>query len=202
MGISPMKLFFQMKITTLVTIFTSFAVTDTAKSDLVFPPPLWQRPISHVYVCSDTERVSSKSLENFYTDVTQISVQFHDGWNEPKDEKTHYDNDVIVAISSKELRPEFLDCLKSIPSFRAQWLESMAKQSDEIGTVPEYLANTPLGEYYEPLTASWSYSYVDGAVLSSYLYQDIEHFSYEDAVHGALQFRESFKTNTKNIEGD
>ncbi len=202
MSIPPMKLFFKMKITTLVTIFTSFAVTDTAKSDLVFPPPLWQRPISHVYVCSDTERVPSEILENFYAHTLQISAQFYDGRNESNYNITHSGYDVIVAISSKELSHDLEECLKGIPSFQAQWLESMTEQAGEIGTVPEYLASTLFGEYYEPLNASWSYSYVDGAALSSYIYQDIEHFSYKDAVNGALQFRESFKTNTKNIEGD
>ena len=192
-----MKLFFKIKITALITICTSFAAADTAKADWGVQPPLWERPISHVYVCSDTERVSSKSLENFYAEVSQISAQFHDGWNEPKDEKTHYDNDVIVAISSKEISSDLLDCLKRIPSFRTQWLESMAKQADKIGTVPEYLANTPLGEYYEPLTASWSYSYADGSVLSSYIYQDIEHFSYEDVMRGTLQFNGSSKKSPK-----
>ena len=183
-----MQLFFKIKITALMIICAAFVVADTAKADLASPSPLWERPISHVYVCSDTEKVSSKDLENFYAEVPQVSAQFYDGWNEPNDEKTHYGDVVIVVIASQELSSDLVDCLKSIPSFRTQWLEGMTKQAGEIGTVPEYLSNTPLGEYYEPLNASWSYSYSDSAVISSYIYQDIEHFSFEDAVRGALQF--------------
>lgn len=193
---------YKIRITVLITIFSIFAVTNTKKADSASPPRLWQRPISYVYVCSDNERVSAKSLDAFYTEVAKISAQFHDDWIETNDNKTHFGIFVIVAISSKEISSDLADCLKRIPLFQMQWLEGMNKQAGEIGTVPAYLANLPLGDYYEPLTASWTYSYNDSAVLSSYIYQDIEHFSYEDAVRGALQFQGSSEVDIRNSEDD
>ena len=198
-----MQLFFKLKFTTLTTICSAFVFSDTAKADFVSSTPLlWERPISHVYVCSDTEKMSAKDLENFYAEVPQVSAHFYDGWSEPHDEYTPYDGVVIVAIASQHYSSDLEACLEEIDLFHRGWIKGVIKQAKVIGTVPEFLANSPHGQYFYPLGASWAYRYDNRVVFASYMYQDIENFSYEDAVHGALQFKGFLKTNTEDNGGD
>ena len=191
--------FFSLKKTAMVlALSTNLLAANISSADLAAPSPLWERSISHVYVCSDTDEISSMNLEEFYADIPQVSAYFKDGWEQPHAEQTHRDDIVIVSIAPQKYSSDLENCLEGITFFPRQWIEDIAQQASEIGTVPEYLANTPLGKHYEPLNAFWIYRYGDGVVLSSYIYQSEEHFSYEDAVRGALQFQGSSKTNTEN----
>jgi len=190
---SYMKLFSLQKTAMLLTISANLLAANVSSADLASQSPLWKRSISHVYVCSETDEVSSVNLEAFYAAIPQVSAQFSDGWKQPHAEQTHSGEIVIVSIAPQEYSADLESCLKGITFFQTQWIGDIAQQAREIGTVPEYLVNTPLGKYYEPLDASWAYKYGDGVVLSSYIYQSKEHFSYEDAMRGSLQFQGSPK---------
>jgi len=183
--------FFSLQTTAMVlALSTNLLAANISNADLAEPSPLWERPISHVYVCSDTESISSKIIEDFYAEVPQVSAQFYDGWNEPNDEKAPYDDVVIVAIALQDYSSDLEACLEEINFFQSRWLEGMAKQAKVVGTVPEFLANSSHGQYFHPLGASWAYRYDNRVIFASYIYQNIEQFSYEDAVRGALQFQD------------
>lgn len=175
-------------------------MAGASKADLVSPSPIWKRDITHVYVCSAVEEITSDTLESFYAQIpqTNMSAEFHNGWSDSNDEYKTSGEVVIVSIAPQEYDSSVSDCLNGIPYFQESWLEDILTQANEIGTVPEYLANTPLGKHYEPLKASWIYRYGDGAILSSYIYQSSEHFSHEDALSGALQFKNSSTINSIN----
>jgi hypothetical protein len=197
-----MKLFSLQKNALLLMLSTNLLAANTSNADLASSSLLWKRSISHVYVCSETKEISSVNLEDFYAAIPQVSAQFNDGWKQAHDEQTHNGDIVIVSIAPQEYSSNLENCLKGIAFFQTQWIEDITQQASEIGTVPEYLANTPLGKHYEPLNASWVYRYGDGVVFSSYIYQSTEHFSYDDAVWGALQFQGQSKTNTENSGDD
>lgn len=190
------------KIAFVLALSTHVLSANISNADLVTPLPLWAQSSLYVYVCSDTEKISSMHLEEFYADIPQVSANFKGGSEQPFVEQAHYGDIVIVSIAPQRYSINLKHCLEKITFFPRQWIEEITQHANEIGTVPENLANTPLGKYYEPLNASWKYRYSDGVVLSSYVYLSEKYFSYEDAVRGALQFYGSSKTNTKDTGGN
>lgn len=174
----------------LLILSTSVLAAVSSSAELAMQSPLWKRSISHVYVCSENNSISAIDLETFYAAVPQVSAKFSDGWDKPGDQQTHIGDIVIVSIAPQGFSPNLKECLKGLNLFQEQWMEDIAQQAREVGTVPEYLANTPSGKYIEPLNAFWIYRYGEGVAFSSYIYQSEEHFSYGYAVKGALQFKD------------
>lgn len=187
-----------MRILTFPIFALTLVTAGASNADLIAQFPIWERNITHVYVCSLAETISPATLEEYYANKPEanISAEFHDGWSYSNDEKITAGVVVIVSIAPQESNRMVEDCLQRFPFFQESWFEDIRSQSREIGTVPEYLANTPLGDYYKPLKASWIYRYSDATILSSYTYQSPEYLVNEEVLAGALQFKASTEFDT------
>lgn len=122
----------------------------------------------YLFICSGLAAVDASRVLTFLTSAIPGGTypEIIDGYTEAANAPGRK---VLFYVDDEDLNADALDCLGQFPGFDLDLVAEVRSQAEVIGTVPDFLASQPLGQYMDPVHSTWSYRRGENWLLASYI---------------------------------
>ena len=142
-------------------LIATFLTSLSASAGAINKKTIDYSHLDYIFICSTFPAINARTVSYFYTKNFEKSrkIKFLDGPPIEKIESNKYY--LIVTFSAAPVSQKIIDCLKSLPEISRKWISEIKNQSDEIGTVPDYLRNLPNGGAFGRIQKSTTFRHTD-----------------------------------------